>query len=97
MLVKCLSNSELGPQLNSELMFSQNPQLFDLKPSQNRAQKLLNYLGNVLVNGPQTPIVTSVPSAKIEIEAPAIPSGNFILKLYFEVYRIRDLGKLLHN
>jgi pyruvate carboxylase len=50
--------------------------LFDLKPSQNRAQKLLNYLGNVLVNGPQTPLVTSVPSAQIEIEAPAIPSGT---------------------
>jgi pyruvate carboxylase len=37
---------------------------------------LLNYLGNVLVNGPQTPIVTSVKPTEIEIEAPAIPSGN---------------------
>ena len=61
---------------SSKPCLSQNPQLFDLKPSQNRAQKLLNYLGNVLVNGPQTPIVTNVKPTEIEIEPPPIPSGE---------------------
>lgn len=54
----------------------ENPQLFDLKPSQNRAQKLLNYLGNVLVNGPSTPLVTDIPPAEINVEAPRTPPGS---------------------
>jgi pyruvate carboxylase len=53
----------------------ENPQLFNLKPSQNRAQKLLNYLGNVLVNGPQTPIVTIIPPSNVNVEPPEIPAG----------------------
>ena len=52
-----------------------NPQLFNLQPSQNRAQKLLNYLGNVLVNGPQTPIVTNIPPSDVNVEPPEIPAG----------------------
>ena len=53
----------------------ENPQLFDLKPSQNRAQKLLNYLGQVLVNGPQTPIVTNIPPSEVNVEPPETPAG----------------------
>lgn len=52
-----------------------NPQLFNLKPSQNRAQKLINYLANVLVNGPQTPIVTNIPPSDIKVEPPETPAG----------------------
>ena len=54
----------------------ENPQLFDLKPSQNRAQKLLNYLGQVLVNGPQTPIVTNIPPSEVIVEPPETPAGQ---------------------
>ena len=54
----------------------ENPQLFDLKPSQNRAQKLLNYIGDVLVNGPSTPLVTDIPPAEIRVGAPETPAGN---------------------
>ena len=54
----------------------ENPELFDFTPSQNRAQKLLNYLGQVIVNGPQTPIVTGVQPSEIEVFAPATPSGK---------------------
>lgn len=64
--------------LNSSVdthFIDENPQLFDLKPSQNRAQKLLNYLGHVLVNGPQTPIVTNIPPAEVKVEAPEVPAG----------------------
>ena len=55
----------------------ENPQLFDLKPSQNRAQKLLNYIGDVLVNGPSTPLVTDIPPAEITVVAPETPAGNY--------------------
>jgi hypothetical protein len=36
---------------------------------------LLNYLGNVLVNGPQTPIVTNIPPTEINVEPPETPAG----------------------
>ena len=55
----------------------ENPQLFDLKPSQNRAQKLLNYIGDVLVNGPSTPLVTDIPPAEITVVTPETPAGNY--------------------
>jgi pyruvate carboxylase len=54
----------------------ENPQLFDLKPSKNRAQKLLNYLGDVLVNGPSTPLVTNIPPAAINVEPRETPAGT---------------------
>ena len=53
----------------------ENPQLFDLKPSKNRAQKLLNYLGDVIVNGPSTPLVTDIPPAEIVVEPRETPAG----------------------
>lgn len=51
----------------------ENPQLFTLVPSQNRAQKLLNYLGNVLVNGPSTPLATKLLPSDIDPHVPAVP------------------------
>ncbi|XP_063538259.1 pyruvate carboxylase, mitochondrial [Cydia strobilella] len=51
----------------------ENPQLFMFKTSKNRAQKLLNYLGQVLVNGPATPLATSIPPADITPYIPPVP------------------------
>lgn len=48
----------------------ENPQLFKFSPSRNRAQKLLHYLSNVMVNGPMTPLGTSTPPPDI---TPAVP------------------------
>ena len=59
----------------------ENPDLFDFTPSQNRATKLLNYLGQVIVNGPQTPVVTNIPPSEIEV----IPPGNLSGKQKIEV------------
>lgn len=53
----------------------ENPQLFEMKPSQNRAQKLLHYLGELKVNGPQTPLVTAIPPGKIQPKVPDFPKG----------------------
>jgi len=51
----------------------ENPQLFQFRPSQNRAQKLLWYLGNVIVNGPMSPLATELPAAKITPTVPVLP------------------------
>ncbi|CAH2324802.1 pyruvate carboxylase, mitochondrial isoform X2 [Pelobates cultripes] len=48
----------------------ENPDLFNLRPVQNRAQKLLHYLGHVMVNGPTTPIPVKAKPSSID---PAIP------------------------
>ncbi|OTF83722.1 pyruvate carboxylase, mitochondrial-like protein, partial [Euroglyphus maynei] len=49
-----------------------HPQLFHFEPSQNRAQKLLYYLANVMVNGPSTPLATKLKPAEITPEVPPI-------------------------
>ena len=71
----------------------ENPQLFQMTPSKNRAQKLLNYLGSVLVNGPATPLATSLKPAEIDPHVPEISAGKmtgectlfrFILEVAFK-------------
>ena len=57
----------------------ENPHLFNFIPSMNRAQKLLSYVGNVLVNGPMTPFGTNVPPAKITPTVPDVPKGRLIV------------------
>ena len=52
----------------------ENPGLFKFETSQNRAQKLIYYLGEVMVNGPQTPLATDIPPTKIE---PTVPPLTF--------------------
>lgn len=53
-----------------------HPQLFHFEPTQNRAQKLLHYLGNVMVNGPMTPLATQLMPAEIEPTVPEIAPGQ---------------------
>jgi len=54
-------------------IIDENPELLKFPPSQNRAQKLLHYLGNVIVNGSLTPLATKLKPAKV---TPAIPPFN---------------------
>jgi len=65
------------PQFLNEIVttrfIDENPQLFDFQPSQNRAGKLLQYLGNVLVNGPSTPLVTDIVPSKLKVVPPTVP------------------------
>lgn len=51
----------------------ENPQLFQFSPSQNRAQKLLHFLGNVMVNGPMTPVGTELKPVEFEPVLPDLP------------------------
>ncbi|CAF3731204.1 unnamed protein product [Rotaria socialis] len=58
----------------------ENPILFKFLPAQNRAQKLLSYLSEVLVNGPLTPLGTDIKPMHIKPELPhvkrkEIPNG----------------------
>ncbi|XP_046384107.1 pyruvate carboxylase, mitochondrial [Ischnura elegans] len=57
----------------------EHPQLFQFQPSQNRAQKLLNYLGTVLVNGPSTPLATGLKPAEVKPHVPELPDGARIM------------------
>jgi pyruvate carboxylase len=59
----------------------ENPHLFDFVPSMNRAQKLLNYVGGVLVNGPMTPFGTNVPPVKVTPVVPELPKSESLLCL----------------
>ncbi|KAK0411400.1 hypothetical protein QR680_005636 [Steinernema hermaphroditum] len=51
----------------------EHPELFQMKPSQNRAQKLLNYLGEVQVNGAQTPLATDLRPKNVVPPVPEVP------------------------
>ncbi|XP_064483747.1 pyruvate carboxylase, mitochondrial-like isoform X2 [Ornithodoros turicata] len=53
----------------------EHPELFNFVPTQNRAQKLLYYLGNVMVNGPMTPLATPLKPSEISPVVPEIDPG----------------------
>lgn len=46
-------------------------------PVNYRAQKLLYYLSQVMVNGPQTPLATDIPPANVTPTVPPIPFCKF--------------------
>lgn len=50
----------------------ENPQLFSFQTGQNRAQKLLYYLAEVMVNGPSTPLMTTLKPAEITPVLPGV-------------------------
>jgi len=72
-ILNVLNHPQFLNETVSTRFIEQNPQLFDFQPSQNRASKLLNYLGTVIVNGPTTPMVTDIPPSKIKVEPPKTP------------------------
>merc|ERR1719187_1093010 len=72
-ILNVLNHPQFLNEVISTRFIDENPQLFDFQPSMNRAGKLLNYLGNVVVNGPTTPMVTDIPPSKVNVKAPATP------------------------
>eukprot|EP00123_Amoebidium_parasiticum_P016505 comp23465_c0_seq1/m.39196 comp23465_c0_seq1/g.39196 ORF comp23465_c0_seq1/g.39196 comp23465_c0_seq1/m.39196 type:complete len:1197 (-) comp23465_c0_seq1:598-4188(-) len=54
----------------------ENPELFHIAGSQNRAQKLLYYLAEVNANGPLTPLGTNVKPSKYPPMIPPVPLGS---------------------
>lgn len=54
----------------------ENPQLFSFRIGKNRAQKLLYYIAELMVNGPKTPLITSLKPAEITPVVPEVPLEN---------------------
>ncbi|CAL1284612.1 unnamed protein product [Larinioides sclopetarius] len=53
----------------------ENPLLFQFEATQNRAQKLLRYIGEVMVNGPSTPLSTNLKPSDLDPHVPEVPAG----------------------
>merc|ERR1712106_727976 len=73
-IMNVMSHPQFLKDTVSTRFIDDNPQLFDFQPSQNRAGKLLQYLGNVIVNGPTTPLVTDILPSKTKVSAPETPN-----------------------
>ncbi|XP_075977101.1 pyruvate carboxylase isoform X2 [Anticarsia gemmatalis] len=72
-LLNVLENQKFLNGAVDTYFIDENPQLFMFKASQNRAQKILNYLGQVIVNGPATPLATKIPPADVKPYIPPVP------------------------
>ena len=75
-LLNVLENKEFLSGSVDTSFIDENPQLFNFKPSQNRAQKLLNYFGHVMVNGPLTELGTTLKPANIVPHVPDLGEIN---------------------
>ncbi|XP_033210185.1 pyruvate carboxylase, mitochondrial isoform X2 [Belonocnema kinseyi] len=71
-LLNVLENQKFLNGKVDTYFIDENPQLFQFQQTRNRAQKLLNYLGTVLVNGPSTPLATNLKPAEIKPHVPQI-------------------------
>jgi len=69
-LLNVITNEEFLKGGVTTQFIDSNPQLFEMEPSQNRAGRLLNYLGEVMVNGAQTPLPTSLVPPYKDVEPP---------------------------
>nr|XP_008532278.1 PREDICTED: pyruvate carboxylase, mitochondrial [Equus przewalskii] len=74
-LQNVLNNQQFLAGTVDTQFIDENPELFQLRPAQNRAQKLLHYLGHVMVNGPTTPIPVKASPSPTDPIVPAVPIG----------------------
>uniref|UniRef100_A0A8C2IRZ2 Pyruvate carboxylase n=1 Tax=Cyprinus carpio TaxID=7962 RepID=A0A8C2IRZ2_CYPCA len=75
-LQNVLSNSQFLYATVDTQFIDENQDLFILKPTQNRAQKLLHYLGHTMVNGPMTPIPVKAKSSPVDPVVPSVFLGE---------------------
>jgi pyruvate carboxylase len=83
-LLNVLQNKDFVQGSVDTSFIDSNPQLFDFKPTANRAQKLLNYLAEVMVNGPTTELGTSLKPSTI---TPKIPEVTHNLDKDFNIIK----------
>jgi pyruvate carboxylase len=74
-LLNVLGHNKFKDGLYDTNFIDENQQLFKFRASQNRAQRLLRYLANVMVNGPMTPFSTNLPPARV---TPVIPDYDHL-------------------
>lgn len=72
-LLNVLENKRFLDGTIDTYFIDEHPDLFKFKPSLNRAQRLLQYLGNVMVNGPQTPLATNLMPSEADPKIPDAP------------------------
>uniref|UniRef100_A0A3B4BYS0 pyruvate carboxylase n=1 Tax=Pygocentrus nattereri TaxID=42514 RepID=A0A3B4BYS0_PYGNA len=75
-LQNVLSNHQFLYSTVDTQFIDENQDLFNLKRAQNRAQKLLHYLGHVMVNGPTTPIPVKAKPSSTDPVIPSLPMGE---------------------
>ncbi|TRY82785.1 hypothetical protein DNTS_031990, partial [Danionella cerebrum] len=75
-LQNVLSNSQFLYATVDTQFIDENQELFHLKPTQNRAQKLLHYLGHIMVNGPMTPIPVKAKASSVDPAVPPVSLGE---------------------
>ncbi|XP_028031923.1 pyruvate carboxylase, mitochondrial isoform X1 [Bombyx mandarina] len=90
-LLNVLENQKFLNGSVDTYFIDENPQLFMFKASQNRAQKILNYLGYVLVNGPATPLATKIPPSDVKPYIPQVPLVRFGSDLSPEAIKRQEL------
>ncbi|KAI4463762.1 pyruvate carboxylase [Holotrichia oblita] len=86
-LLNVLENQKFLNGAVDTYFIDENPQLFNFTASQNRAQKLLNYLGQVLVNGPSTPLATHNKPAEIKPHVPEVSRAKAPPKGFRQIYK----------
>ena len=87
-LLNVLSHQKFLAGAVDTYFIDENPQLFKFHPSQNRAQKLLKYLGEVMVNGPQTPLATNIPPSSTEPTVPTTTYCKCLVGMMFFFYEV---------
>uniref|UniRef100_A0A9J8D2A7 Pyruvate carboxylase n=1 Tax=Cyprinus carpio carpio TaxID=630221 RepID=A0A9J8D2A7_CYPCA len=101
-LQNVLSNSQFLYATVDTQFIDENQDLFILKPTQNRAQKLLHYLGHTMVNGPMTPIPVKAKSSPVDPVVPSVFLGatfDVAMRFLWECpwKRLQELRALIPN
>ncbi|XP_072406999.1 pyruvate carboxylase, mitochondrial-like isoform X1 [Chiloscyllium punctatum] len=75
-LQNVLSNDQFLYGAVDTQFIDENPDLILTRPVQNRAQKLLHFLGHIMVNGPITPIPVKAKPSTVDPIIPQVPLGE---------------------
>ncbi|XP_043538681.1 pyruvate carboxylase, mitochondrial-like isoform X2 [Chiloscyllium plagiosum] len=75
-LQNVLSNDQFLYGAVDTQFIDENPDLILTRPVQNRAQKLLHFLGHIMVNGPITPIPVKAKPSTVDPIIPQVPLGK---------------------
>ena len=86
-LLNVLQHKQFLSGVVDTYFIDENPQLFKFYPTKNRAQKLLHFLGQTMVNGPQTPLATNVLPSEVIPTVPDIPFGKDSLRRILKYFQ----------
>jgi pyruvate carboxylase len=76
-LLNVVDHDKIRSGVVDTYFIDENPQLFHFSPSLNRGQKLLKYLGEIMVNGPLTPLGTTLKPSEAQPKCPPVPFSKY--------------------